>query len=85
MPINVLIDTSILLISIKKRLDIFEEITRLLRGNIEFLIPSQVKLELQRISLKQTSLGFRATRALEIIKKYKIICIENNSKEENRE
>ena len=59
--------------------DIFEEIIRLLRGNIEFLIPSQVKLELQRISLKQTSLGSRATRALEIIKKYKIICIENNS------
>lgn len=73
MPIRVLLDTSILLTSLKLRLDILGETEELLQAKVEFLVPKQVQNELRRLSAKPKLVGVRAARALEITAKCKII------------
>jgi rRNA-processing protein FCF1 len=66
LAIKILLDTSILITSFKLPLDIFGETERLLGTRVAFLVPKEVMGELQKLSMKQTSLGTLATRALEI-------------------
>lgn len=66
MPIKVLLDTSILVTSLKLPLDIFDETERLIGTRIMFLVPKEVQRELQKLSTKHTSLGTLAARALKI-------------------
>jgi rRNA-processing protein FCF1 len=73
LPIKVLLDTSILLTSLKLPFDFFSETEKLLQAKVEFLVLQQVQDELKRLSKKQTSIGVRATRALEITAKCKTL------------
>jgi len=74
LAIKVLLDTSMLITSLKLPLDIFGETERLLGTRVVFLMPKEVMGELQKLSMRQTSLGTLATRALEITKnKCKVI------------
>ena len=73
MPIKVLLDTSILLLSFELPFDLFSETERLLQARVEFLVLQQVHDELQRLSKKQTLIGIRAFRALEITSKCKTL------------
>lgn len=81
MAIKILLDTSILITSLKLPLDLFGETERLLGTRVAFLVPKEVMEELQKLSMKQTSLGTLATRALEITKnKCKIIQDKSTAK-----
>jgi rRNA-processing protein FCF1 len=81
LAIKVLLDTSILITSLKLPLDIFGEIERLLGTRVVFLMPKEVQRELQRLSMKQTSLGTLAARGLEIAEnKCKIIQDKSTAK-----
>jgi len=77
LPIKVLLDTSILLTSLELPFDLLGETERLLKAKVEFLIPQQVEDELQRLSKKQTSVGIRAARALEMAKKCKRLRVDS--------
>jgi rRNA-processing protein FCF1 len=75
LPIKVLLDTSILLTSLKIPFDIFGETEKLLQAQIEFLVLEQVQEELERLSKKRTSLGVRAAHALEITAELRILSL----------
>jgi len=77
LSIKVLLDTSILLTSLKLPFDLFGETEKLLQAKVEFLVPQQVQDELQKLSKKQTSIGVRATRALEITAKCKTVHLKS--------
>jgi len=79
LPIKVLLDTSILLTSLELPFDLLGETEKVLKAKVEFLIPQQVEAELQRLSKKQTSVGIRAVRALEITKKCKHLQVESTT------
>lgn len=79
MPIRVLLDTSILMISLELPFDLFGEIEKLLKANIEFLVLQEVQEELQRLSQKKTPTGVRASHALEVAAKHKTLQIVSAS------
>jgi len=49
-PIPVALDTNFLLLPIQRRIDIFEEIERLVEGRVEFVLLPQVMRELKRMA-----------------------------------
>ncbi len=73
MAIRVLLDTSILLTSLKQPFDIMSETEELLQTKVEFIILRQVQNELQKLATNQTTIGNHASRALEITRKCRLI------------
>ncbi len=75
-PLNVLLDTSFLLLMLEKRRDIDEELKDLIKGPIKIATLDLVERELQRIGRTRSSqTGALANTALELLKvrKYSIL------------
>ena len=81
MSIKVLLDTSILITSLKQPFDIISEIEELLQTKVEFIILAQVQNELQKLAMNQTLIGNNASRALEIGRKCRLIDLRSTSGE----
>jgi rRNA-processing protein FCF1 len=60
---NVLLDTNFLLLPFQRRIDIFEEIPKLIGGSVTFLLLPQILKELKWIELKGTEKEKRAARS----------------------
>jgi len=76
---NVLLDTNFLLLPFQRRIDIFEEIPKLIGRTVTFLVLPQILQELQWIELKGSEKEKRAARSsFELIDLHCII-VENMS------
>jgi rRNA-processing protein FCF1 len=80
-PLKVIFDSNAFFIPLKFKIDVFEELKRLLNRNVEFVLLSPVKRELQILATKDSPrIRREALFALELAKKCKYIPVENDER-----
>jgi uncharacterized protein len=80
-PLKVILDSNALFVPLNLKIDIFEEVRRLLNRNIEFILLSPVKHELELLASKDSPKTRReAFYALQLAQKCKFVAV--NSKGE---
>jgi len=78
-PLKVILDSNALFVPLQFRIDIFEELKQLLNRNVEFVLLSTVKHELELLVAKDSpKISREAIFALKLAKKCKLVPIENN-------
>lgn len=78
-PLNVILDSNALFVPLQFRIDIFEEIRRLLNRNVEFILLSSVKRELEMLATKDSpKIRREALFALKLGEKCKYVSVEND-------
>jgi len=84
LAIKIIIDTNFLFVPAQFRLDIFEEMTKLLGQHVEAIILSPTLQELEKLAKsKSPKTRKNATLGLEIAKKCKIVEVERKGGESN--
>ncbi len=80
-PLKIILDSNALFVPLEFKIDIFEELKRLLNRNVEFILLSSVKRELELLAAKDSS-GIRreALFALKLAEKCKYVPVENDEK-----
>jgi rRNA-processing protein FCF1 len=73
LSLTVLLDSNFLILPVSQRIDVFNEIEKLLSTNVIFVTIRPVINELKRLSKKSTKLGKKALLALNFISKCKIL------------
>ncbi len=76
---NVLLDTNFLLLPFQRRIDIFEEIPKLIGQSVTFLVLPQILQELQWIELKGSEKERRAARSSYVLIDLHCKIVENMS------
>jgi rRNA-processing protein FCF1 len=80
-PLKVILDSNALFVPLQFKIDIFEELKQLLNRNVEFVLLSTVKNELELLVAKDsTKISREASFALKLAKKCKLVPIENDEK-----
>jgi len=80
-PLKVILDSNALFVPLQFRIDIFEELKQLLNRNVEFVLLSTVKNELELLVAKDSpKISREAIFALKLAKKCKLVPIENDEK-----
>jgi hypothetical protein len=78
-PLNVILDSNALFVPLQFRIDIFEEIRRLLNRNVELVLLSSVKRELEMLATKDSpKIRREALFALKLAEKCKYVPVEND-------
>jgi uncharacterized protein len=78
-PLKVILDSNALFVPLQFRIDIFEEIKRLLNRNVEFVLLSSVKRELEMLATKDSpKIRREALFALKLAEKCKYVPVEND-------
>ena len=78
-PLKVILDSNALFVPLQFKIDIFEELKQLLNRNVEFVLLSTVKNELELLVAKDSpKISREAIFALKLAKKCKLVPIENN-------
>jgi rRNA-processing protein FCF1 len=76
-PLKVILDSNALFVPLKFKLDIFEETKRLLNKNVDFVLLSPVKRELELLAAKNSPKTHReAVYALRLAEKCKFMVVE---------
>jgi len=76
-PLKVILDSNALFVPLKFKLDIFEETKRLLNRNVDFVLLSPVKRELELLAAKNSPKTHReAVYALRLTEKCKFVVVE---------
>lgn len=79
--LKVILDSNALYVPLAFRIDIFEETKRLLNRNVEFILLSPVKQELELLATKGSPKNRReATYALKFAERCKFVAIDNPEK-----
>ncbi len=79
-PLKIILDSNALYIPLEFKIDIFEELKRLLKRNVEFILLSTVKRELELLSSKDSpKIRREAFFALKLAEKCKYVSIENET------
>ena len=77
-PIKVILDSNALFLPLEYRMDIFEEIKQLFGRNVEFVLLSPVKHELELLAAQNaTKVRRQASFALRLAEKCKFVAVEN--------
>jgi uncharacterized protein len=80
-PVKVILDSNALFAQLELKIDIFEETKRLLNRNVEFILLSPVKHELELLAAKDSPKTRReAIYALKLAEKCKQVAVENPEK-----
>jgi uncharacterized protein len=80
-PLKVILDSNALFVPLELKIDIFEEIRRLLNRNVELVLLSTVKHELESLSAKNSpKIRREASFALKLAEKCKYVPVENDEK-----
>lgn len=80
-PLKVILDSNALFVPLKLKLDIFEETKHLLNRNLEFILLSPVKHELELLANKDSPKNRKeALYALKLAEKCKFVPIDNTEK-----
>ncbi len=78
-PLKVILDSNALFVPLQFKIDIFEEIKRLLNRNVEFVLLSSVKRELEILATKDSpKIRREALFALKLAEKCKYVPVEND-------
>ena len=84
MATKIIIDTNFLFIPSKFRLDIFEELPKLLGQNVEPVLPSQTYRELQKLAKSNSvKLSKQAQLGLKLDRKCRLVEVERKGNESN--
>ena len=79
--LKVILDSNALFVPSEFKIDIFEELRRLLNRNVEFVLLSPVKLELELLAAKNSpKIRREAIFALKLAEKCKYVPVENDEK-----
>lgn len=79
--LKVILDSNALFVPLQFKIDIFEELKQLLNRNVEFVLLSTVKNELELLVAKDSpKISHEAIFALKLAKKCKLVPIENDEK-----
>jgi len=79
--LKIIMDSNALFVPLEMKIDIFEETERLLNQNIDFIILSSVKHELELLAAKNSAKTRReALYALKLAQKCKHVAVENREK-----
>ena len=80
-PIKVILDSNALFVPLEFKIDIFEELKQLLNRNVEFVLLSTVKHELELLAAKDSpKIRREAFFALKLAEKCKYVPLENDEK-----
>jgi rRNA-processing protein FCF1 len=80
-PIKVILDSNALFVPLEFKIDIFEELKQLLNRNVEFVLLSTVKRELEFLAAKDSpKIRREAFFALKLAEKCKLVPLENDEK-----
>jgi rRNA-processing protein FCF1 len=80
-PVKVILDSNALFVPLQLKIDIFEEIKRLVGRNVEFILLLPVKHELEMLTTKESpKIRKEACFALQLAKKCDIVPVEFNEK-----
>jgi uncharacterized protein len=80
-PLKVILDSNALFVPLEVKIDIFEELKRLLNRNVEFILLSPVKHELEMLAAKDSpKIRREALFALKLAEKCKYVTVENDEK-----
>jgi rRNA-processing protein FCF1 len=76
--LKVILDSNALFVPLKFKIDIFEEVKRLLNRNVEFILLSPVKRELELLAAQDSPKVRReAVYALRLAEKCRVVAVEN--------
>jgi len=79
--LKVILDSNALFVPLEFKIDIFSEVNRLLNRNVDFILLSPVKCELELLSAKESpKIRREATFALKLAEKCKYVAVENDEK-----
>jgi uncharacterized protein len=80
-PLKVILDSNALFVPLELNIDIFEELKRLLNRNVEFVLLSSVKRELELLTAKDSpKIRREAFFALRLAEKCKYVAVENDER-----
>ncbi len=78
-PLKVILDSNALFVPLEFKIDIFEELKRLLNRNVEFILLSPVKRELEMLAAKDSpKIRREALFALKLAEKCKYVLVGND-------
>ena len=78
-PLKVILDSNALFVPLQFKIDIFQELKRLLNRKVEFVLLSPVKCELEMLVTKKSpKVSKEALFALKLGEKCKYVAVENN-------
>jgi hypothetical protein len=80
-PLKIILDSNAFFVQLKLKIDVFEQTKRLLNRNLDFILLSPVKNELELLA-KKDSLKTRreAAYALRLAEKCRLVVVENSEK-----
>jgi len=74
LPLKVILDSNALFVPLELKIDIFEELKRLLNRNVDFILLSPVKAELELLASKESpKMRRQASFALKLAEKCRIV------------
>jgi rRNA-processing protein FCF1 len=79
-PVKVIMDSNALFAPLELKIDIFEELRRLLNRNVDFILLSPVKAELELLANKEGNLRRQANFALRLAEKCKFVPVSVSDK-----
>ncbi len=80
-PLKIILDSNALFVPLEFKIDIFEELKRLLNRNLEFILLSSVKRELELLAAKDSpKIRREAFFSLKLAEKCKYVPVENDEK-----
>jgi rRNA-processing protein FCF1 len=80
-PLKVILDSNALFVPLELKIDIFEELRRLLNRNVDFILLSPVKAELELLASKESpKTRKQASFALKLAEKCKYVPVEVSGK-----
>jgi rRNA-processing protein FCF1 len=80
-PLKVILDSNALFVPLEFKIDIFEELGRLLNRNLDFILLSAVKVELELLARKESpAMRRQASYALRLAEKCKYVPIDVSNK-----
>ena len=80
-PLNVILDSNALFVPLEFKIDIFEELKRLVNRNVEFILLSPVKRELEMLAAKDSpKIRREAIFALRLAEKCKYVAVEEDGR-----
>ncbi len=79
-PLKVILDSNALFVPLEFKIDIFEELKRLVNCNVEFVLLSPVKRELEMLAVKDSpKIRREASFALKLAEKCKYVPVEKDA------
>ncbi len=80
-PLKVILDSNAFFVPLELKIDIFKEVKQLLNRNVDFVLLSPIKRELEMLATKDSPrIRREALFALKLAEKCKLVPVENDNK-----